>query len=655
MPQPEMRDPAPPRTVPEVLARAAAQYPDRPALVSAGRAGESFTFAELERESDELALALLELGVVAEERVGLLSENRPRWGAAYFAIHKAGAIAVPIDALLREREVGEIGRAAELRFVLVSEKLEPVARAALPRARLLSLDGSATAFVSYPELLRRGRTSLRQEQMLERSVSAGQLAAIIFTSGTTGRPKGVALSHRNLAANVHSVLETIPVGPADRMLSVLPLHHTFECTAGMLMPLAAGVTVYYARSLKSKELAEDLRESQPTIMLGVPLLFEKMLAGLERRLEEGNLLARGFFLPAFRALRAVRAPLGFGRLLLAPVRARAGLARSRFLVSGAAAMPHGVCLGFRALGVEVLQGYGLTEAAPVIAVNPIGRARAGAVGPPIAGVEIRVDSPGADGVGEVLVRGENVMEGYYGEPALTTEAMDGDWLRTGDLGRLDDDGYLYLRGRRKSMIATGGGKKIFPEEVEAVLCGSPLIADALVYGRKDARGHNEDVAAVIVPDLEAVAARLRAEAAHHGGHRGAHPAAPRPGPPDARQSAWLGARRGPAPEAAATAAAHAAAPEAAARGAAPAGSAAVPEEAVVRALLKAEVARVCAQLAEYKRVRDIKVRHEELPRTTIGKVKRYLFTDGEEQAVTGAGAVRATPSEPVPRTVAARS
>jgi long-chain acyl-CoA synthetase len=362
------------------------------------------------------------------------------------------------------------------------------------------------------------------------------------------------------------------------------------------MLLAAGGSVCYARSLKSKELAEDLRQCQPTILLGVPLLFEKMVAGLERRLGEGNLLARGFFLPVFRALRALRAPLGIGRFLMAPVRARAGLPRIRYLVSGAAAMPHSVYLGFRALGVEVLQGYGLTETAPVLSVTPPGRVRAGSVGLPIAGVEIRIDAPGPDGVGEVLARGENVMQGYYGEPALTAEVMDGDWLRTGDLGRLDDDGNLYLCGRRKSMIATGGGKKIFPEEVEAALCGSPLVADALVYGRRDARSHHEDVCAVIVPDWEVVEARLRADAAHHGGPR----------PP--REAAQRAAHHGPSPV-----------------------SAAPPDEAAVRALLKAEVGRVCAQLAEYKRVRDFRVRREDLPRTTTGKVKRFLFVDGEEQ------------------------
>jgi long-chain acyl-CoA synthetase len=339
-----------------------------------------------------------------------------------------------------------------------------------------------------------------------------------------------------------------------------------------------------------------------------------MLAGLERRLGEGNVLARGFFLPVFRALRALRAPIGMGRLLLAPVRGRAGLSRVRFLVSGAAAMPNAVALGFRALGVEVLQGYGLTETAPVLSANPPGRTRAGSVGPPIAGVEIRIDAPAPDGVGEVLARGENVMEGYYGEPALTAEVMDGDWLRTGDLGRLDDDGYLYLCGRRKSMIATGGGKKIFPEEVEAALRCSPLIADALVYGRRDARAHNEDVCAVIVPDWEGVEARARAEAAHHGHHAAHH--GPHPPPQDVAQRE---AHHGPHPAAAATPI----------------------DETAVRAMIKAEVGRVCAQLAEYKRVRDFRIRREDLPRTTTGKVKRFLFVDGEEQPEREAGALAA--------------
>ena len=559
-----------PRTLPEFLARSADLHADRVALRWANREGETFTYEGLHREVEELALGLLELGAVRDERVGVFSENRPRWAACYFSIHRAGAIAVPIDALLKEREVGEIGRAAELRYVFASARMEPIVRAALPRVRVISLDDSREAFLTYEAMRARGRASSRRQQLLERTVSPERLAVLIFTSGTTGSPKAVALSHRNLAANVNSVLAGFDVNDRDRLLSVLPLHHTFECTMGLLMPVAAGATVVYARSLKSKELMEDLRDSQATLMLGVPLLYRKMLEGLEGALAKGNWLRRGVFLPLLRALRALRAPVGVGRALMAPLRAKAGMGGLRFFVSGAAALQSEVYYGFRALGIEMLQGYGLTETSPVLTVNPPHKARTGSVGPPIRGVELRIDRPGPDGVGEVLARGENVMEMYYGDPRRTREVMEGDFFRTGDLGRLDSDGYLYLCGRSKSMIATGAGKKIYPEEVETALTSSHYIAEALVYGRRERKTSHEDVCAILLPDWE----RLQHHLAQHGQDTS--------------------------------------------------------DETAVRAFLKAEVARVCNTLADYKRVRDFTVRREEFPRTTTGKVKRFLFVDGEQ-------------------------
>lgn len=555
-----------------MLERSALHFPDRLFSRWANREGEAFTFRDLDRDTGRLALALLEMGLVREERVGVFSENRPRWSVAYLAVQRAGGIVVPIDALLKEREVGEIGRAAELRYVFASERLEPVVRTALPRARILSLDESSGAFAGYSQALARGDQSTRHPQLAERRVQPDALAVLIFTSGTTGRPKAVALSHRNLSSNVNAVLAEFRIGPSDRVLSVLPLHHTFECTMGMMMPLCAGATVVYARSLKSRELMEDLRDSQATFMLGVPLLYSKMIAGIERALLEGNLIARGVFLPLLRALRRARAPIGIGRVLLAPLRARAGMRQLKFFVSGAAALGADTFHGFRALGIDMLQGYGLTETSPVLTVNPPGRAREGSVGPPIPGVEILVDRPGPDGVGEVLARGENVMQGYYGDPRLTASVMSGDFFRTGDLGRLDQDGYLYLSGRSKLMIASGAGKKIYPEEVEAALLESPYIADSMVYGRRDRTSH-EDVCAVVLPDWEVLDEKL-------------------------------GQNGGPA------------------------------DEAAAKTFMKAEIGRLCNQLADFKRVKDFTLRREDFPRTTTGKVKRFLFVDGVERPET---------------------
>jgi long-chain acyl-CoA synthetase len=436
--------------------------------------------------------------------------------------------------------------------------LEEVRAARLPSLQLVSLD-PAPDQPSLPEALARFAGAPRSESVAQ----AHDLAVLIFTSGTTGQAKGVMLSHSNLLHNVEAVARTFEFGPGDRLLSVLPLHHTFESTGGMLCPLRMGASVAYARGLNSKELREDLRSSGATILLGVPLLYEKLLAAIDRGISDAPLPRRLLARTLLGVSRAVRVTTGVraGGRLLRPLREASGLGRIRMFVCGAAPLPKEVFWGFIDIGWPVLEGYGLTECSPVVAADHPGRPRPGAVGWPIVGVDVRIQDPDADGNGEILVRGPNVMLGYFGNAAATADVVRDGWFYTGDLGRIEKDGRLKITGRLKNMIATAAGKKIYPEEIEAHLANCPLILEVVVTGGRDARGDREEVHAHVFPNypaLEQLAATT---------HRNF-------------------------------------------------------DDAFVEATLRAEVEARCQQLALYKRVKRVIVRRQEFPKTTTGKIRR---------------------------------
>jgi long-chain acyl-CoA synthetase len=551
------------RLIPQLADFAARQYGAAPFLLrNLDGAWKPMSFVEFADSMHGFAALLAGQGVGPGDRVGLQSENRPEWSVAYMGILQAGAVVVPLDAQLKSGEVGEILSTSGARLCVVSARqaavLEEVRAARLPSLQLVSLD-PAPDQPSLPEALARFAGAPRSESVAQ----AHDLAVLIFTSGTTGQAKGVMLSHSNLLHNVEAVARTFEFGPGDRLLSVLPLHHTFESTGGMLCPLRMGASVAYARGLNSKELREDLRSSGATILLGVPLLYEKLLAAIDRGISDAPLPRRLLARTLLGVSRAVRVTTGVraGGRLLRPLREASGLGRIRMFVCGAAPLPKEVFWGFIDIGWPVLEGYGLTECSPVVAADHPGRPRPGAVGWPIVGVDVRIQDPDADGNGEILVRGPNVMLGYFGNAAATADVVRDGWFYTGDLGRIEKDGRLKITGRLKNMIATAAGKKIYPEEIEAHLANCPLILEVVVTGGRDARGDREEVHAHVFPNypaLEQLAATT---------HRNF-------------------------------------------------------DDAFVEATLRAEVEARCQQLALYKRVKRVIVRRQEFPKTTTGKIRR---------------------------------
>jgi long-chain acyl-CoA synthetase len=457
---------------------------------------DRITYDELARFSDRAGRALQAAGIKAGDRVLLMSENRPEWAMGYFGILKAGAAAAPLDQGLSAQEVQNCAAAAKAFLLLASPKVAE-RLGALPGLRTLSL----------PEALRRsGEDGLPP---LRKSAAADDVASVLFTSGTTEKPKGVVLTHRNFASLAAKIAGLFDLRVGEGVLSVLPLHHTFEFSCGLLVPLMLGAEITYLDELTADRLSDALNTGRIHALIGVPALWQL----LHRRLTQELASRPRAVEAAIQAAMALhgelrnRTPFNVGKLLFWPIHNRFG-GKLRLLVSGGSALPEEVQKAFHELGFDLTEGYGLTEAAPVLSVTmPENRLRTGTVGPPLPGVEIRIENPDADGVGEVLAKGPNVMAGYLDDPEATREVLAGGWLRTGDLGRLDEDGHLTLVGRKKDLILDASGKNVYPDELEEIYGASPRIKELSIVGLPDGKGH-ERVACLCVPAAREDRARI---------------------------------------------------------------------------------------------------------------------------------------------------
>ena len=483
-------------------------------------AWEEIASARALADVESLGLALQELGVEHGDRVALLSETRYEWAVTDLAILGLGAVTVPIYPSLTAAQCRTLLQNCEAKVLVASshaqlDKLrEAAAGLAFVRA-LVSMDalppGPPAGIHPLHALLERGG-ALRQAQpgafrAAAEAVRSDDLATIIYTSGTTGEPKGAMLTHGNIASNVASALKTLPFAPTDRCLSFLPLCHIFERMAGFYAMLSAGISIAYAQSIES--VGADAVEVHPTLLIGMPRFYEKVssriLAGGQSHsppvralfswaLAQGRAMARAHYARLRPSpLTALQAWIA-DRLVFANIRAVLG-GRLRVCVSGSAPLSPAVLEFFYAIGIPIIEGYGLTETSPVICVNPFGREKPGTVGPPIEGVEVRI---GAEG--EILTRGPHVMRGYYRNEEATREALRDGWFHTGDIGRLDDDGYLVITDRLKDLLVLAGGKKVAPQPLEAKLKTSK----AVMLG--DRRSY---VVCLIVPNFPALDAEAK--------------------------------------------------------------------------------------------------------------------------------------------------
>src|SRR5947209_7248987 len=449
---------------------------------------DRITYDELARFSDRAARALQANGVKTGDRVLLMSENRPEWAMGYFGILKAGAAAAPLDEGLSAQEVGNCAQAAKAAILLasprVAERLGP-----LPGLRTLTL----------PEALRGADAASLPP--LRKSAAPDEVASILFTSGTTGKPKGVLLTHRNFASLAAKLAGLFDLHVGEGVLSVLPLHHTFEFSCGLLVPLMLGAEITYLDELTADRLSDALNSGRVHAMIGVPALWQLLHRKLTTELASKPRVVQAAVQAAMALHGELRNRTAFnvGKLLFWPIHNRFG-GNLRLLVSGGSALPEEVQKAFHELGFDLTEGYGLTEAAPVLAVTiPGNKLRSGSVGPPLPGVEIRIADPDADGVGEVLAKGPNVMSGYLDDAEATGEVLTDGWLRTGDLGRLAEDGHLTLVGRKKDVILDASGKNVYPDELEELYGRTELIEELSIVGLPDAKGAHERVACLVVP------------------------------------------------------------------------------------------------------------------------------------------------------------
>ena len=484
----------------------AARQPDRLALQIKEATGyRRVTYGEAVLQARALAAALLQAGVEGGDRVALISENRPEWTVAYLGVAAAGAIAVPLDVQLSDGELANVFRHAGCRMAIASEKQAPRilcvggGGAAL---HVVDLDAetSADRTIAFKAVLRDMRNPAG---MSLPTVGDDALASILYTSGTTGTPKGVMLSHGNFLANARSILELDLVNAQDNLLALLPLHHAFPFIV-QLVVLCAGAHLTFPASLKGSDLVSCMQETGVTVIVGVPQLFYMLHRGIFDEIGRRPLPVR-WLLKSLLALSETLRPLGmnFGRIVFAPVHRKFG-GHLRFLCSGGARLDPVIARDFLALGFTMTEGYGLTETAPVVSLNPLDRMRPGSVGIPLPGVEVRILSPDSEGVGEIAIRGQNVMQGYYQNPGATAEVIRDGWFMSGDLGFLGADDYLTVTGRAKEVIVLSSGKNIYPEEVEEQYLKSPYIKEICLVPQTSDRGGAsvEGLLALVLPDLD---------------------------------------------------------------------------------------------------------------------------------------------------------
>ena len=522
-----MTDPAPDvHTIADLPFHNMGRHP-KEIMIGRCRAGhiDGISSKDLFERIRDVSLGLSSLGVTNGDRVAVISESRPEWVICDMAVLLLGGVTVPIYPTLNEGQVRYILADAGARIAIVSTKAQldkvQAVRHLVPELEAVvvfdEVAASRASVLGLADVVARGHAQItsswgtgKEFRDRARAVKPEQLATIIYTSGTTGEPKGVMLTHANLVSNLYAAEEVLDLGPDDVALSFLPLSHAFERMASFLY-LLTGTTMLFAESFDT--IGRDIALVRPTMITGVPRVYEKMQA---RILEKGQ-AAPGVKGTLFRwalnagtkraraelrgrrpnPLVAIQSALG-DRLVFSKIRAGVG-GRLRIAVSGSAPLPVNVLEFFSAIGLPIIEGYGLTETAPILTVNPPKALRAGSVGRAVRDVEVDIAPDG-----EILARGRNIMAGYYNKPEATAEVLKDGWFHTGDIGIIDEHGYLSITDRKKDLLVTSGGKKIAPQPIENTLKRSPIVAEAVVLGDRQ-----RYAAALIIPDFAALERRLK--------------------------------------------------------------------------------------------------------------------------------------------------
>ena len=531
------------------------------------------TFSSAYRQVRTLSAYLLQSGIGKGDRIGLLSENRIEWTITYLAAVYTGIIIVPFDIHTSPEGLVAYAKFAELSAMLYSGKYRE------PAAKMIdACHGCKTRIcfdkaeknkavkkeITYSQIM--DAQDLLFEKIDLPDLAPDDPASIIFTSGTTGSPKGVTLSHHGIIANVNASYQSLPIDEHDNFVAVLPFHHTYPTTCSFVSPYSIGGGVTIVDKIVGPRIISDIRDTGGTILIGVPLLFDKLKKGIDTKLKQLPPVKRsllGVLRVLSKAGSKLRLPIG--KVLFKGLRKQAGLASVRLLVSGGGPLSASTAAFFQDLGFTIVQGYGMSENGPLITTNTIKHFDNRSAGLKVKNTEIRIADPDHNGIGEIEVFSPSLMLGYFRNPEATEEIFTSDgYLRTGDLGFIDSLGFLFISGRSKNLIVTAGGKNVFPEEIEAMFPKDGPVGEVMIMGQEIEKDRGERIIAVCVPNYEFLSEKN-----------------------DGR----------------------------------------LPADEEIEALIRQEIAKINRGLESHKKIEKTFIRKEEFEKTASDKIKRFLYKE----------------------------
>ena len=492
-----------------MINKSVAKFSDRPAYVfKTEKKGEfkEITYKQLKNDIDSLGTALINLGLEGK-RVAVIGENRYEWGVTYLAVVNGTGTIVPLDKALPENEIESLIIRSGVEAIVYSNKYNEIMNDLKEKKNTdlkyfisMDLDESENGIISFKKLLTRGKELLENgdKRFIDAKINVEEMRIMLFTSGTTSKSKAVMLSHKNIASNLMDISSVLKVREDDRFLSFLPLHHTFECTTGFLLPLSVGASIAFCDGIR--HIAENIKEYDITFMVSVPVLYENMCKKIMKSIkDQGKGTTVNVGMKVSNAL--LKVGLDIRGKLFKQVHDSLG-SKLRLLVAGGAALDPDTEKTFNSLGINMVQGYGLTESSPVIAVEDDKYKKIGSIGKALPTLDVKIDKPNEEGIGELLVKGPTIMLGYYENEEATKETIDKEgWLHTGDLAKIDKDGFIFITGRKKFVIVLKNGKNIYPEELEILINKIAGVKECFVYGKPEDDGDYK-ISAKIVYDKE---------------------------------------------------------------------------------------------------------------------------------------------------------
>lgn len=504
------------KTVKEIFQNSTTKYADNTFILEKFNSKEPFKeikYSEFRSDVISLGTALNDYLKIKDARVIIIGENTYHWYVSYMAMLCGSGIAVPVDKELPENEIINVINRSKATAVIYSTKKKEVINKIIDAKatkvkyfiQMNSDEELKDGKVGLNYLIKQGNILLNNgdNSYMDIEIDPNEFKVLIFTSGTTSNSKGVMLCNRNLAENINAVSAYVKLYPNDRLMSILPLHHTYESTIGYLLPFAYGASISVCQGLRY--IVSDLQETKPTALLTVPLLVEnlykKINANIKKSKKDGLVNS---MIHITNALKNVN--IDIKRKVFNEIYENLG-GNLRIIVSAAAPIDKKIGKWVEDIGITFLQGYGLTETAPISALTPEYKTKVGSAGKPVICADIKIDNPNENGEGEILIKSETLMLGYYEDEEATNEVMEGEYFHSGDIGYLDDEGYLFITGRCKNVIVTQNGKNIYPEEIELLLGNIPEIKESMVYGKQDAEKKNDKeliITAKVIPNYDEI-------------------------------------------------------------------------------------------------------------------------------------------------------